>query len=212
MITVEARECISKLDQFSLVPIGTSGSENSSPVRVLILQNSMLDVQNKVLQLEEELSQNSGNFSVIMGQIGTLDSGFRSLQKQVNDGKRQIFQTVNRHEGYLTALISIYNSLEDFIQKLQREFQEKKQVIESKQKCIRAIKSQNYFETADHCVGNDSKFEYLIKEVYNSQISNFYLVLKFGNSAATLERSFSIYKALYQEMKCSGHSDSVKLI
>jgi hypothetical protein len=35
MITVEARDCISKLDQFSLVPIGTSGSENSSLKLVL---------------------------------------------------------------------------------------------------------------------------------------------------------------------------------
>jgi len=198
MITVEARNCISKLDQFSLVPIGTSESENSSPVKLLILQSSMLDVQNKVLQLEEELSENSGNLSVIMGHIGRLDDGFRSLKMLVDDEKRQIFQSIKRHEE-LNTLLALYKSLEDFIQNLQWEFQEKKQLVQFKHKCIKAIKSRNYLETEDYCLGNYTKLEYLIKEVYNDQINNFYLVLKFGDSVANLDRRCQFHKHYTQE-------------
>ncbi|WP_143696870.1 coiled-coil domain-containing protein, partial [Wolbachia endosymbiont of Culex molestus] len=193
-------------------PSGSFTRSNPSS-KVAKLENEMRKMKEDIAQLK----QSSTTSSEDKVRLGNLETTVETLQKLLDDQSKEFTQKVANLESLVESLINVVNGFRKELDDMKKKAAEQETIQKQKglpAECVEAIKSHNFKAAEEKLqeINDDSKINLIIKEAYNYQISNFDLVLKFGDSVRNIKRSFLTYKALNYEMESNGHKDPFKMI
>ncbi|WP_265035134.1 MULTISPECIES: hypothetical protein [unclassified Wolbachia] len=191
---------------------GTFTRPNPSS-KVAKLENEMRKMKEDI----EQLKQSSQIGSEDRNRLASLETTVETLKRLLDDQGRETEQKIANLESLVESLINVVNVFRKELDDMKKKAAEQETIQKQKglpAECVEAIKSHNFKAAEEKLqeINDDSKINFIIKEVYNDQIGRFDLVLKFGDSVKNIGRSFLVYKALNYEMESNGHKDPFKMI
>lgn len=171
-------------------PSGSFTRSNPSS-KVAKLENEMRKMKEDIAQLK----QSSTTSSEDKVRLGNLETTVETLQKLLDDQSKEFTQKVANLESLVESLINVVNGFRKELDDMKKKAAEQETIQKQKglpAECVEAIKSHNFKAAEEKLqeINDDSKINLIIKEAYNYQISNFDLVLKFGDSVRNIKRSF----------------------